>query len=41
MISVYLETGLSKDEIIDKLVEKLEITPEQAKIYYDKYEMNN
>ena len=41
MISVYLETGFSKEAIIDKLVQKLAITPEQARNYYSEYEKNN
>ena len=37
MISVYLENGLTKPAIIDKLIKKLSITTEQAETYYDDY----
>ena len=35
MISVYLENGLAKPDIMDKLIQKLSITTKQAETYYD------
>ena len=35
MISVYLENGLTKPDIMDKLIQKLSITTKQAETYYD------